>query len=233
MMQNVVMRYIMALILVLSTITLVQADKRRPAELDKISLTSSTEFIEQWYVCGPFMRTGSPELLRCWATSNENRSRDATTFIRECYATKTGLAGWVRQSIESIPMDSADPSTGKIRSLPTRIINFQALYPDHIIDSSAYALAFIDSPTTQTRTLLLGSDDGITVWLNGKCIHCVKKERPIIPDEDIVIATFRRGTNILLVEVTNMNGYWGFMMRLLLKKNDLLETVIPLDDIVK
>lgn len=211
-----------------------QAGETSTRSLESIRLTSATEFIERWYTCGPFPRSGSPELLDRWASSEAQAKLDIDSFHKELYSTKIGKQGWILRSIETVPMASADPITKKIRSLPTRIINFQESYPDQVIDSSAYALAVIDLPTSQTRTLLMGSDDGIRVWFNGQCIHSVQKERPIIPDEDFAIARFKPGCNILLVEVTNAKGYWGFMLRLHSSKSKAPAIMLPnMGDLIK
>jgi hypothetical protein len=77
----------------------------------------------------------------------------------------------------------------------------------------AYLRATIWSPREQKATLLLGSDDGVKVWLNGKMIHAKNVARGVSPDEDKVPVALREGANELLLKVTNGAGDWGAIVR--------------------
>jgi hypothetical protein len=207
-------------LLLLIPISILTACSRVPREevypVDTVNLTNSTEFVEKWYVCGPFPRQGSPALRQRWAERRDPiSSSDLEGFLKESYETKEGKSGWLQRALLNSQMPSEDPATKKIRPLDVRIVDFLKEFPARSIESSAYALAFIKTNAAQTRTLMAGSDDGITIWLNGQQIHHVEKERPIVPDEDFTIAHFRPGLNTLVVEVTNAKGYWGFTLRML------------------
>jgi hypothetical protein len=200
------------------------------------TLDDKTEFIEKWYISGPFAWEGSPEVQQRWGNGYKPLvslpSYDA--FLAESYKSQKGSGGWVLTPIETVDMSSQNPATGKVRPLKTTIINFLKAYPDNAIKSSAYALAFVESPTDQTYSIFTGSDDGIAIWLNGENIQRVVKERPIVPDEDFAVAHFRKGVNVLLVEVPNAKGYWGFMLRLSSKEKTLQPTdlqALPLPSI--
>jgi len=58
--------------------------------------------------------------------------------------------------------------------------------------------------------LLLGSDDGIKVWLNGKLVHSNNTLRGMSPAQDIVQVNLKAGWNSVLVKVTEAIGGWGF-----------------------
>ena len=199
-----------------------------------VPLTDSLEFIEQWYTCGPFPRAGSPELRRHWAApADPSAPMDSQALPRQSYETKNGPAGWVPRRLVDTQMLSQDPVTKKIRPLDVRIIDFLKEYPKTSVESSAYALAFVQANSPQTRTVLVGSDDGVTIWLNGEQIHRIDRERPLVPDEDFVIARFRPGLNVLLVEVTNARGYWGFMLRIHAVGSAAAPEPLPVDLFVK
>jgi hypothetical protein len=183
-------------------------------------LGERTEFVEWWYVCGAFELGGSDELKAKWARAAVTVP-DGSQFFNERFRTKEGVVGWWERRIEDQDMPSQDPQTKQLRIMKTRIVNFLECFGESN-RKSAYALCFLDSRTTQTRTLCVGSDDGITMWLNGKQIHENVKRRPIVPDEDWVFAGFRQGRNVLLVEVTNADGYWGFMLRILCPGEQLI-----------
>ena len=79
----------------------------------------------------------------------------------------------------------------------------------------AYALSYVYSPREQTLPLLVGSDDGIKVFLNGKEIYRLLKIRPAVPDQDTVTAALRKGWNILLLKIENNLGGFGCYARLI------------------
>jgi serine/threonine-protein kinase len=55
----------------------------------------------------------------------------------------------------------------------------------------------------------LGSDDTLTVWLNGEKLLAKKIRRGVTPDEDHVTLRCRPGRNELLLKIANHNGEWG------------------------
>jgi CubicO group peptidase (beta-lactamase class C family) len=79
----------------------------------------------------------------------------------------------------------------------------------------AYALAEVQADQPGTMMLGLGSDDGVKVWLNGKLVHENWIPRGINKDEDLVPLHLVKGSNQVLLKVQDMQGGWGFMVRLL------------------
>jgi len=63
------------------------------------------------------------------------------------------------------------------------------------------------------RTLLVGSDDGVVVWLNGRKVHENYVDRGCTPDQDVVAVELRKGRNLLILKVTQGQGLWGFACR--------------------
>ena len=61
---------------------------------------------------------------------------------------------------------------------------------------------------------LLGSNDGATVWCNGKEVHHVHAKRSLIPDEDRFMLELEEGRNHLMIKVEQWKGNWGFSFRL-------------------
>ena len=61
-----------------------------------------------------------------------------------------------------------------------------------------------------TLMLSLGSDDSITVWVNGQKVHDNKVSRAPAADQDKVKVEFRAGENDLLVKVCNNQSGAGF-----------------------
>ncbi len=74
---------------------------------------------------------------------------------------------------------------------------------DHV---SAYARTCVYSPRRQEAALLLGSDNGRRVWLNGRLCDQKPFSARAVPDEDAVPVTLEAGWNTVLVKVNNP---WG------------------------
>ena len=82
---------------------------------------------------------------------------------------------------------------------------------DHIV----YGSIFLESPRKQETTMLVGSDDGVKVWLNGELVHKALVDRPANDYQDAFPVTLKRGTNVLLVAIDNnghgeFSGFFGF-----------------------
>ena len=81
-------------------------------------------------------------------------------------------------------------------------------------DCFAYAITVLDSPLEQSATLLLGSDDGFAVWLNGAQLESkLDLARGLVPDSDRMAVTLRKGKNVLLVKISQGAASWGFCVR--------------------
>ena len=81
-------------------------------------------------------------------------------------------------------------------------------------DAFGYALTVLDSPVEQDAELLLGSDDGFAVWLNGSQVGAnLEIGRWAQPDSDRLPVRLKKGRNVLLVKITQMSGEWGFCVR--------------------
>ena len=82
---------------------------------------------------------------------------------------------------------------------------------DHVV----YGSATLNSPRKQETTMLVGSGDGVKVWLNGEVVHYNPTERGAGDYQDAFPVTLKQGTNVLLVAVDNrghgaFSGFFGF-----------------------
>jgi HEAT repeat protein len=78
----------------------------------------------------------------------------------------------------------------------------------------AYLRTRITSAKAQDAVLLVGSDDGVKIWLNGRVVHANNAIRPCAPDQDKAPIKLRQGTNTLLVKLTQGGGEWSICVRL-------------------
>jgi len=78
----------------------------------------------------------------------------------------------------------------------------------------AYAFGRVQAGEDIDTTLLLGSDDGVRVWLNGELVHTNAAYRASAADQDRIPVRLKKGTNTVLVKVLQGAGAWGFHLRL-------------------
>jgi len=79
---------------------------------------------------------------------------------------------------------------------------------------AAYAYAEIEVPRARDVHLLIGSDDGFICWVNGKQIGANNVTRPLRVDQDVLKAHLVKGTNRLLLKITQGGGQWEFCVRI-------------------
>jgi len=82
--------------------------------------------------------------------------------------------------------------------------------------AAAYAVAWVHcSEEITSANLLVGSDDYITVWINGKAVHTYKTERRAgEADQDkIANITLRKGYNRIVVKCVDVVLGWNFFLR--------------------
>ena len=91
-----------------------------------------------------------------------------------------------------------------------------------------YGCVTFNAPRKQDTTMLVGSNDGVKVWLNGKLVHYNPVIRWADDYQDAFPVTLNQGDNVLLVAIDNRNndggfsGFFGFA-------EDADYTVNPLD----
>lgn len=92
--------------------------------------------------------------------------------------------------------------------------------------SCVYAAVYILSPKPRRARLLVGSDDYMKLWLNGRLVHANPAVRPLKPDQDVVgPVELRKGWNVLLAKVVNVTGRWGLSVRVVDEQYE------PIDDL--
>ncbi len=84
-----------------------------------------------------------------------------------------------------------------------------------IYDHVVYGSLTFNSPRKQETTMLVGSDDGVKVWLNGEVVHYNPTTRGAGDYQDAFPVTLKQGPNVLLVAVDNrghggFSGFFGF-----------------------
>ena len=85
----------------------------------------------------------------------------------------------------------------------------------------AYALVYLYSPENFPTKLLVGSDDGLRVWLNDQLLHTNPAYRAAAPDQDSLAVVLKKGWNKLLLKILQGEGGWGFYARFVDPKKKL------------
>ena len=127
-----------------------------------------------------------------------------------------------------------EPAPGKeafgktwVRAAGSPYIDFDALYGG-LDFAAAYALCDLYSPKEYDDLVLYaGSDDYITVWINGERVHQYAAERRVpAPDDDVVKnVSLKRGVNRIVVKCVEVVGDWGFYLRFASEEGDPMEVV--------
>nr|MBA3709526.1 hypothetical protein [Planctomycetota bacterium] len=78
----------------------------------------------------------------------------------------------------------------------------------------AYAGCTITAAADVQGWLLLGSDDGVTAWLDDKEVWRNPAMRGVTPDQDHVAVRLAAGEHQLVLRIDQGGGGWGFCARL-------------------
>jgi WD40 repeat protein len=79
---------------------------------------------------------------------------------------------------------------------------------------SAYALLPIYAAQQRNVAVLLGSDDGVRLWCNGRLVHENDVTRTAAAGQDVVVVTLHAGWNRLLAKVVNQQKGHALIVRL-------------------
>ena len=150
---------------------------------------SERAFLMEWNVIGPFAAADMDALTIAYPPERE-------LDLAKSYAGGFGrTAAWK-----------------KIRGEAGGYVNLlDVIQPGEYV--VAYALGFVESPEETATTLLLGSDDGVRVWVNGELVHTNAAYRASAPDLDRVAVRLKKGRNPVLVKILQGAGAWGFHLR--------------------
>jgi hypothetical protein len=90
-------------------------------------------------------------------------------------------------------------------------VNSLALFqPQNNVNAAVYLYREIDVTAPTDLPVGLGSDDTLTVWLNGQRLLAQNVQRQCLPDQDRLTLKLRPGKNRLLMKVCQGGGEWAF-----------------------
>ena len=147
------------------------------------------KFITAWNLIGPFDAPDMDSLTVAYPPENE-------TVLTARYSGKGGAG------VSWKPVDASASGFLNLNELVT---------PNERV--VVYALAYVHSPKAMKTSLLLGSDDGVRVWINGRLVHSNPAYRGAYPDQDRVPVALKAGWNPVLVKVLQGAGGFGLYVR--------------------
>ena len=159
---------------------------------------SDRHFITEWNVIGPF---DAPDMSYLQVAYPPEMEID----LGQTYEGKEGIrVEWKKMT--------ADP-TGFMR-LENRISPSER--------GIVYGSVYVFSQEQRVAQMLLGSDDGVRVWLNGELVHTNPAYRGAYPDQDQVSVMLKKGWNTLLIKILQGSGGWGYYARFVDPRDQIL-----------
>ena len=150
-------------------------------------------FIKEWLVLGPFF----PEDLETDFLASTNGETSANPKPGDTVTTPEGKTlTWTVYRTE-----------GNLIDLHHAVGNYQ--------EAVCYTFCLLESDHGGDGELLVGSDDGLVVFLNGQRVHTQPVRRAIVVDEDKVPVSLRPGKNSCLMKISNGPQDWALTTRVL------------------
>ncbi|AMV36087.1 HEAT repeat domain-containing protein [Planctomyces sp. SH-PL62] len=75
---------------------------------------------------------------------------------------------------------------------------------------SAFGVADVESPSDRVAAVVVGSDDTLTVWVNGESVYDFSKNRSYSPESDRFEVKLKAGANRIVIRCGNGGGPWDF-----------------------
>lgn len=149
--------------------------------------------ISKWHIAGPFDNTGMTGFDKVYPPETEKDF----DFNRE-YDGINGKVKWM-------PLPPKGCPTGDY------IYFDSCFYPNEAV--CAYAATMIKCEKEQKVSIFTGSDDTITMWINGEKVLSKNVLRMALPDSDKTDVTLKAGENRVLVKVCDKAGGWLLYFR--------------------
>jgi hypothetical protein len=110
---------------------------------------------------------------------------------------------------------SALPRTGtKLFHAPGRAIRLdEDVFPGARGHQVVLVQCWVRVPEARTAALVLGSDDGVRVFLDRTLVFEKVTVRALDPDDDLAPVELAAGWNRVLAKVENQGGHWGAALR--------------------
>lgn len=130
------------------------------------------------------------------------------------FASPNGNAGLETQYGPEKGFDPATKHNGKawtlVRPGVNGYIDLALLHGAEANNSVSFAYREIESPEEAEVTILLGTDDGAILFVNGEKVLKDENTRAAAPGQNTIKLKFRKGKNTILLKIANGNNPHGF-----------------------
>ncbi len=174
-----------------------------------VEATPVPRWATDWFVVGPFPNAQtvgteySPALDSVFPPQVDPDPRGEVPLM------EGGVGGWRLISTDS---------TGYVRLNPY-------FRPNDWV--AAYAQAFLYAPSRRAGTILLGADDAHQLWVNGHLVSSRQGRNVSVPDDLEIPVDLESGWNRILLKVADLDGGWGFHLRVADPGDELRWTTAP------
>jgi putative membrane-bound dehydrogenase-like protein len=156
------------------------------------TLRTAALAVDRWDIIGPFDNGSGMEGL------DRVFEPEKRIDLKATYPGKHGKVSW----------RTVKPGAGGY-------VDLMAHFAPHSDNIVSYLTREIVSPADQEATVLLGSDDGAKLWINGTLVYTTKATRAAAPEQDRVKVKLKKGTNRILLKINNGNNPHGFYLTVL------------------
>lgn len=164
---------------------------------------SSRRFVDEWNIIGPF---DAPDM----------------NYLQTVYPPEKEID----LNRNYLGKDGKEVSWQKIKSEESGAVWLHSLLAPRE-RTVAYGLSYVHSPRTMKTEMLVGSDDGVRVWLNDRLVHTNPAYRGAYPDQDKVMVKLQKGWNKVLIKVLQGGGGWGYYLRFVDPEEKLIWSAEP------
>ncbi|HIF35015.1 MAG TPA: DUF1553 domain-containing protein [Planctomycetes bacterium] len=185
------------------------ADKEKIAEMDR----QAAAIQEKLDADSPELVVGQTKWEDEIAATIEQTPQYGSWFVAGPFRGASLDAVFARDWIDPKNVDLESVVDGKAWSKLDGLLDGKVFAFPADANSARYVTRTVESSVATKLKLSLGSDDTLTVWVNGEKVHDNKVSRGVAADQDKIVVPLVAGENRLLFRICNGGGGHGFYFR--------------------
>jgi putative heme-binding domain-containing protein len=144
--------------------------------------TSSVSF-DSWHVLGAFDNGNDNEGL------DKALPPETAIDLKATYSGRKGRIGWrqVKPNVQGY-------------------VDLQAFLAGDSDNALSYLYREVESAADQEAQVLIGTDDGAKLFVNGEPVYASRTQRAAVPGQDTVKVKLKKGKNPILLKINNSGG---------------------------
>ncbi|MCE1199852.1 MAG: DUF4838 domain-containing protein [Marinilabiliales bacterium] len=162
------------------------------------------KYLKNWMLLGPFPLQGKEGDAKIW--------KHLEGYDKDYLTSQGGERALVIQPKSPVKAGKKSLAWKYLASNDSIIDLYAAISHDYPV--MAYAYTEIQVEEEGVRMLGLGSNDGSTLFVNGKQVFDYPASRGVRIDGDLVPVLLKKGINSLLMKVEQHGNKWGFCIRM-------------------